>query len=142
MHSLSDAFLRPFGKVTIMGYVLNRFEIFFQNKVREYYCQSESEYEVWVQKLNSVTGHSEITAMYEVMEKIGSGKYGIIQKVQKKESEEVFCMKVLSKNTAKTKDLEDMKMEVEIMKICQHPNLVKLYDINESIEYKYIGKII
>lgn len=140
MHSLSDAFLKPFGRVNIMGYTLSRFEIFFQNKVREYYCQSESEYEIWIQKLNVATGHKEIASKYEVIEKIGSGKYGVIQKVKDKESNEIFCMKVLSKTSVSSRDLEDMKTEVEIMKICQHPNLVKLYDIYESIEYKYIGK--
>lgn len=141
MHTLADAFIKPFGKVTMMGHVLNRFEIFFQSKVREYYCQSETEYEKWIEKLNEATGHTEITNKYEVIEKIGSGKYGVIQKVKNKESGEFFCLKVISKSSASSRDLEDMKMEVEIMKICQHPNLVKLYDIFEAIDYKYIGKI-
>ena len=37
-------------------------------------------------------------------------------------------------------DLEMARTEIEIMKICQHPNIIQLYDVFENIEYIYISK--
>ena len=37
-----------------------------------------------------------------------------------------------------TNDLELVRAEIEILKICQHPNIIKLYDIFETPEYFYI----
>ena len=35
-------------------------------------------------------------------------------------------------------DLELVRSEIEILKICQHPNIIKLYDIFENSDYFYI----
>ena len=37
-------------------------------------------------------------------------------------------------------DKELIKTEIEILKICQHPNIIKLYDVFENFDYIYIGK--
>lgn len=140
MHTLSDAFLKPCGRVVIMGYTFFRFEIYFQSKVREYYAQSESEYETWIYKLNKVTGHLEITSKYDIIDKVGSGKFGTIHKVFVKGTDEAYCMKTVCKKNISQRDMEDLKIEVEVLKMCQHPNLVKLFDVIDSLEYMYIGK--
>ena len=38
----------------------------------------------------------------------------------------------------KKQDLELAKTEIDILKMCQHPNIVKLYDIFDNSEYIYI----
>ena len=35
-------------------------------------------------------------------------------------------------------DLELILTEIEILKICQHPYIIKLYDMFENIDYIYI----
>jgi serine/threonine protein kinase len=37
-------------------------------------------------------------------------------------------------------DLELLKSEIEILKICQHPNIIRLYDFFDKINYIYISK--
>lgn len=142
MHSLTDSYVKPCGKITLMGASLFRFEIYFQNKVREYYVQNEDEYNVWVQKINQATGFSSITEKYEIVDKVNSGKFGVIKQVINKETKEKCCLKIMNKKSMSNKDLQELKTEVEIMKICQHPNLVKLFDIFENQENKYLGKVI
>ena len=39
-------------------------------------------------------------------------------------------------------DLELVKTEIDVLKISQHPNIIKLYDIFENEENIYISKII
>jgi serine/threonine protein kinase len=35
-------------------------------------------------------------------------------------------------------DLELVRTEIEILKICQHPNIIQLYDVFENLDYFYI----
>ena len=44
----------------------------------------------------------------------------------------------MSKKQMNTSDLELVRTEIEILKICQHPNIIKLYDIFENENYYYI----
>jgi serine/threonine protein kinase len=36
-------------------------------------------------------------------------------------------------------DLELLKSEIEILKICQHPNIIRLYDVFDKINSIYIS---
>lgn len=38
-------------------------------------------------------------------------------------------------------EIELQKREIEVLKICQHPNIIRLLDVFENPEYIYIGKI-
>ena len=48
---------------------------------------------------------------------------------------------MINKKKLTSNELLEVKTEVEIMKICQHKNIVRLLDINEDDENKYLGKI-
>ena len=45
----------------------------------------------------------------------------------------------MSKKEMSMQDLELVKTEIEILKICQQPNIIQLYDVFENIDYIYIG---
>ena len=40
------------------------------------------------------------------------------------------------------KELELQKREIEVLKICQHPNIIRLIDVFENPDFIYIGKIL
>ncbi len=44
----------------------------------------------------------------------------------------------MAKKNMKKQDLELAKTEIDILKICQHPNIIKLYDIFDNSDYIYI----
>ena len=44
----------------------------------------------------------------------------------------------MSKKKMEDSDLELVRTEIEILKICQHPNIIQLYDVFENINYFYI----
>ena len=50
------------------------------------------------------------------------------------------AIKIINKKDMKAKDKELITTEIEILKICQHPNIIRLYDIFENLEYIFIGK--
>jgi len=46
---------------------------------------------------------------------------------------------MINKTNLTEDDLGLVKNEIEILKICQHPNLIKLYDVYENIDHFYIS---
>lgn len=138
MHTLTDCYIKPCGQVNLFGNLLFRFEIYFPNKVREYYVVNEIEYNNWIEKLKESTGQTDISLKYEVVDNLKSGKYGIIKEVKNIFTDESCCLKIINKQKMNSKESQELKTEVEIMKICQHPNIVKLYDIYENHDNKFI----
>lgn len=55
-----------------------------------------------------------------------------------KKSGKRVAIKVMKKAIMTQQDVELVKQEVEILKICQHPNLCKLLDVFENTEHIYI----
>ena len=49
-------------------------------------------------------------------------------------------MKIMNKIDMSNQDLELVKTEIEILKIGQHPNIIRLYDVFEKINFIYISK--
>ena len=61
---------------------------------------------------------------------LGSGGYSTVYRVQNKKTKKFYACKELAKK--RIKDIEKFKNEVNIMSKCDHPNIVKLYEIYES----------
>jgi len=55
-----------------------------------------------------------------------------------KETNRKVAIKIMSKKDMTNQDLELVKTEIEILKIAQHPYIIRLYDIFENAEFIYI----
>jgi len=49
------------------------------------------------------------------------------------------AVKIMSKKEMSVQDLELMQTEIEILKVCQHPNIIRLYDVFENVDFIYIS---
>ena len=47
-------------------------------------------------------------------------------------------MKIVKKKELSLKDIELLKREIEVLKICQHPNIIRFYDVFENSDFIYI----
>ena len=47
----------------------------------------------------------------------------------------------MNKKDMSIQDLDLVKTEIEILKICQHPNIIRIYDVFENIDFIYISKL-
>lgn len=56
-----------------------------------------------------------------------------------KQSNIKTAIKIINKKDMKSIDKELVQTEIEILKICQHPNIIRLYDIFDNLDYIYIG---
>ena len=138
MHNLSGVFVSEEEQKEINGKKYYCFSMTYPKKTRLYYVEKENEYKKWVEKLKIATGYTNLSDIYDIKEKLGSGKFGLIKLGINKKTNKKVAIKIMSKSNMANDDLELVRTEIEILKICQHPNIIQLYDVFENINYFYI----
>ena len=138
MHNLSGVYIKDEGAVTISNRTLYCFNIIFPTKERKYYLQDESEYIKWVEAIRKVVHYSNISELYEIKGNLGKGKFGQVKLGIHKVSGKQVAIKIINKKYVKDMEFEQIKSEIDILKIAKHPNIIKLYDVFENEKYIYI----
>jgi serine/threonine protein kinase len=138
MHHLSGVFIKEENQTSFGNLNLFCFSVVYPKKTRYYYVDNEKDFKNWIQWMKRATGYENLTDKYEVKEKLGNGKFGLVRLGIHKETGRKVAVKIMSKKKMTTQDLELVRTEIEILKICQHPNIIRLYDIFENIEHIYI----
>ena len=88
--------------------------------------------------IKEAIGYSKLTDFYDVKETIGKGKSGIVKTAYHKKTGKRVAVKVMAKKEMTQQDIELQRREVEILKMCQHPNIIRLLDLFENEDYIYI----
>ena len=138
MHNLSGLFLQKEKTINFDGITYYSFSVVYPTKTRIYYCKNEKEYNEWFEKLKIATGYTNLLDIYEVKNKLGSGKFGLVKLGIDKKTGQKVAIKIMKKSTMDSSDLELVRTEIEILKICQHPNIIRLYNVFENADYLYI----
>jgi serine/threonine protein kinase len=140
MHNLSGVFLQEENQHEIDGQKFYCFSVVYPKKSRFYYVDNEAEYNSWLKNIRKSIGYANLTDIYEVKEKLGNGKFGLVRLGIHKETQRKVAIKIMSKKDMTNQDLELVKTEIEILKIAQHPYIIRLYDIFENADFIYISK--
>ena len=74
---------------------------------------------------------------YELMEKIGTGKFSSVYKAKSRISNNFYAIKIIEKSKLQTDEAELLKNETAIMKVLNHPFLICLHESFETLEYYY-----
>ena len=114
------------------------FSLIFPNKERTFYLLSKDERDEWVLKIKEAIGYASLTDYYEVKEAVGKGKFGTVKLGIHKKTGKKVAIKVMKKKQMTLQDIELQKREIEILKICQHPSIIRLLDVFENQDYIYI----
>eukprot|EP00828_Plagiopyla_frontata_P025011 TRINITY_DN3194_c0_g1_i1.p1 TRINITY_DN3194_c0_g1~~TRINITY_DN3194_c0_g1_i1.p1 ORF type:complete len:545 (+),score=79.63 TRINITY_DN3194_c0_g1_i1:2-1636(+) len=77
---------------------------------------------------------------YNVIKMIGKGSFAKVYLAKKKENDNLFAIKAFSKNTIleQKKGLKSLANEVSIMRQLQHKNVLKLYEMFETVHSLYL----
>ncbi len=140
MHNLSGVFVKEDQPITYDGKPLYCFSVIYPKKSRFYYVDNEEEYQNWMRNIRRATGYANLTDIYDVKDKLGNGKFGLVRLGIHKISGRKVAVKIMNKKDMTLQDLELVKTEIEILKVCQHPNIIRLYDVFENVDFIYISK--
>jgi hypothetical protein len=145
MHNLSGCFIQEGGeneKITLEDKSFYIFEIFFNNKskTRKYYSPNFEIALEFTQNLKKGIGYIQFNDYYEIQNKIiGKGKFGVVNLGIHKKTGNKVAIKIINKSSIKTQeDNQLVRSEIDIMKLCHHPNIVKLLDHFENSEFIFI----
>ena len=142
MHNLSGCFVQESSeKKIINGTEYFSFDIYCKNKskTRKYYTTESSITKEFVEKIKEAIGYVKFTDLYEMKEVIGKGKFGVVNLGIHKKTGQQVAIKILNKeNITTTEDKELVNIEIGILKLCHHPNIVRLLDHLENTDYIYI----
>ena len=137
MHNLSGVFIKKGEEFEYDGKKYLSIVIVYKSK-KSYYFDNEDDFNIWFEKLNAAVQNKSLFDKYEVKQKIGKGKFGLVKFGINKETKQQVAIKIMAKKNMDKSDLELAKVEIDILKIGQHPNIIKLYDIYENENYIYI----
>jgi serine/threonine protein kinase len=90
------------------------------------------EKEKWVKAIKKVIGYQNLFDFYDVQGTLGKGKFGLVKQAVHKKTGKSVAVKVMSKKEMSVADIELQKREIEILKMCQHPYIIRLLDIFEN----------
>lgn len=139
MQSLSGVYIKSQAEEQMEdGTILHPFMLIFSNKRRIYYLDTKEDRDNWVEKIKQAIGYANLHDFYDLENSLGKGKYGIVKKGRHKKSGREVAVKIVKKKELSLKDIELLKREIEVLKICQHPNIIRFYDVFENSDYIYI----
>ena len=138
MHNLSGCYIKANGDKLLNGIKLYCFQIIFPTKNRNFYVSSKQIAEDFVINIKKGIGYLNFFDYYEMLDDIGEGKFGLVKLGVHKSTKERVAIKIIEKSSMKDNDAELVKTEIDIMKLCHHPNIVRLLDHFENAEYIFI----
>ena len=140
MHNLIGVFIKDEPEEYLDSTtVLYPFSLIFPgNKPRTYYLLNKEDKTKWMDAIKKVIGYSNLFDYYEIKETLGKGKFGLVKAAEHKKTGKKVAVKVMSKKEMTVQDVELQRREIEILKMCQHPYIIRLLDIFENQDYIYI----
>ena len=138
IHNLSGVFIQDNGLVKLGDKKFFCFTIIFPTKPRKYYLSNEMEYHLWVNTIRRIVGYSNLNEIYEIKQALGKGKFGLVKLGVHRGSGRKVAIKIINKKLVSAIDVQQVKTEIDILKIAKHPNIIQLYDVFENENYIYI----
>ena len=117
------------------GVMMFPFMLIFPNKRRIYYFKTKEEKTKWMDAIKQSIGYSNLYDFYDVSDNLGKGKYGVVKYAVYKRTKQEVAVKIVKKKDLSLKDLELLKREIEVLKVCQHPSIIRFFDVFESQDY-------
>ena len=102
------------------------------------YCRSEQEREKWVVALQHAAHVIPIEDEYVIGKELGRGRFSIVCECVNKENGEHYAVKIIDKNTIEKDEKELLRTEIAVLKLVNHPNIIRMEGIYESKQYLYI----
>ena len=142
MNNLSGCILEEnIEKELIEGNEYYSFEIYYKNTLKrnKYYTKDEVIFKEFVSKIKESIGYIYFSDLYERKEEIGKGKFGVVNLGIHKKTGQRVAIKILDKEKIKTiKEKELVRIEIGILKVCHHPNIVRFLGHLEDKDFIYI----
>ena len=138
VHNLCDVFIKEGNPYNFKGRTFYCFSIIYPEKERKYYTEDKPDYLNWVKYLKKATDYEDLYKSYEMKDIIGKGRLGTIRVGYHKIKKRFVAIKIINKKAISEADMENIRNQINILKIATDEFVIKLLDIIENESYLYI----
>jgi hypothetical protein len=138
LHHLTRCYAEMGIKAKIGNKIYYSFDYIFCTRRRNYFCETMDECVKWVQMLHQVTNYRDIYDHFEIFKLLGKGHFGEVRQGVDRKTKEYVAVKIMDKEKLKQDEVECIRMEAEVLKHCNHRNVLRLVDSFESYSTIYI----
>jgi len=138
MHNLSGSLIKENGVLNIKDVEYYYFSIIFTNKTRTYLIPNKQNAKEWTSILRKTLNYHNFFDHYEIIDDLDEGHFGLVKLGVHKSTGEKVAIKIIKKGNMSEKNLGLVQTEIDILKICKHPSIVKFLDHFENSEYIFI----
>ena len=127
-----DADLAPSSRLCIR---------FIRNfKFSDFFARNEVEHSQWVEVLSQVMIRTDFHLRFTIQKQIGEGSFAKVYLGTNKETGASFAVKAFSKEflSSQDKGKDSIKNEIEILTTLKHTNVIRLVEVNESVNSLYL----
>lgn len=100
--------------------------------------ESSSKNDLKPTKFSDVSQQAQIAGLYQIEETIGQGHFAVVKLAKHIFSGEKVAIKVIDKSKLDKISREHLFQEVKCMKLVQHPNVVRLYEVIDTATKLYL----
>ena len=108
------------------------------SKVVHLYCDSKSESLKWKQMLETAARTTSITKFYELGKLLGKGSFAEVRIAVNKKTKDKVAVKIIEKKVIDGKQKEYIRIEMSVMKLVFHPNVMRLEHVFETKNQIYM----
>ena len=133
---LSGVIVSPLSSDDRFGFILKT-----GSKKRSFFCASLKEQQQWVQLLQRASRTRSVHDFYHLdltKNVIGKGKFSTVYAATSKSTNEEVAVKVIQTISEDAEDREFLRSELAIVKLVNHPNIVRTIDVFESLDKIYL----
>lgn len=92
----------------------------------------------WISQIRKIIGEFNVNDFYDLQSNLGKGQFGVVKLARHKKNQKSVAIKTITKANMKPIEIFQQRREIEVLKMCQHANIIKLIDLFESSEHYYI----
>ena len=75
---------------------------------------------------------------YIFEDNLGKGQFGLVKLATHKKTGKKVAIKTVHKKDMKPIEIYQQRREIDVLKMCQHPNIVGLIDLFENSDFYYL----
>lgn len=107
------------------------------DRAEEFAAETLEQYEDWFHVMRYASERL-IKDYYAFVKALGEGHFGKVLLAKDRRTREKFAVKVIKKNTTETRTQTLIQRELDILRLVNHPNIVRLYDLFDKEDKLYV----
>ena len=108
------------------------------HKSRFLYASSSAQRQQWMDAIRYHANVHSVEDYYDIREELGVGRFSSVRMGVSKQSGKQYAIKIIDKANIDEKEREALRTEVAVLKLLNHPHIIKCKNVFETRKQMYI----